>query len=434
MFFLFSNKLVYLNQTFTLLLCRCSNHKLIGGIILVLDFGSLDVKKLKLIDLWIAIPYVILLGIGVVMVYSASFYNNMMNGGSTTQYLVKQAIYAVLGLILCFLAYMLKVNVLKSRGVLFILGVVTWGALLILIIKGIVNPSSRVNGASAWISIGPFFNFQPLELAKLVFVLYLALVLSNKKDRLIDLSTKDIFKDNLGQLFYLSTVIIMVIFQPDIGGALILMVICLVLISASTISSKLILRLDGGLIAFVAVIMTILFTVKPRFFTHTYQYQRFLAMQHPFALEKQAGAQIVNSYYAISNGGFFGVGLGNSIQKRGYLPEPHTDFILAIISEELGVFGVLIVLGLLTVIVLRILIVGIRSQKSYTSLVLYGIATMMLTQIILNVGGLLGYIPLTGVTLPFISYGGSSMLILSVSLGIALNLEATEKFDTNKLR
>ncbi|AKP66442.1 FtsW/RodA/SpoVE family cell cycle protein [Companilactobacillus ginsenosidimutans] len=390
-------------------------------------------KKLKLIDLWIVIPFVILLGIGIVMVYSASFYNNMVNGGSTTQYLVKQALYATVGLVFCFFVYMLKVNVLKSRGVLLLLGFVTWASLFVLVVKGLVNPASKINGASAWINLG-VINFQPLELAKLVFVLYLALILSNKQDRLMDLRFTDLVKDNLAQIFFLGTVIAMVIVQPDIGGAMILTIISLVLISASTIPSKIIITLDGSLIAILAAVMTFLFTVRPSFFVNSYQYQRFLAMAHPFELERKAGAQIVNSYYAISNGGIFGVGLGNSIQKRGYLPEPHTDFILAIISEELGIVGVIIVLGLLAVIVFRILLVGLRSKNRYMSLVLYGIATMLMTQIFLNVGGLLGYIPLTGVTLPFISYGGSSMIVLSIALGIALNLEATNKFDSEKLR
>lgn len=410
-----------------------SKVKLIGGIILVLDFGSLDVKKLKLIDLWIVIPYVLLLGIGIVMVYSASFYNNMINGGSTTQYLFKQAFYAIVGLALCFFVFMLKKQVLKSRGIISILGLVTWISLFILIVKGFLVPSSKVNGASAWINLG-LINFQPLELAKLVFVLYLALVLNQKQERLMQMKFTDLFKDNLAQIVFLGSVILMVGFQPDIGGALILTIISIVLISASSIPGKVIGWMDASLVILVTLFMTFLFTVKPGGFATSYQYQRFLAMQHPFALERKAGAQLVNSYYAISNGGVTGVGLGNSIQKRGYLPEPHTDFILAIISEELGIVGVIVVLGLLAILVFRMLIVGLKSQNSYTSLVLYGVATMMMSQIVLNVGGLLGYIPLTGVTLPFISYGGSSLLVLSIALGIVMNLEATDKYESIKLR
>lgn len=390
-------------------------------------------KKLKFIDLWIVIPYLILLGIGVVMVYSASFYNNMVNGGSTTQYLVKQAFYVVLGLILCYIVFFLRLSILKSRGILSVLGLITLISLIVLLIMGVVNPSSRVNGASAWLTLGPI-NFQPLELAKLVFVLYLALVLSNKEQRLTDAKFGHIIGDNWRQIAFLLVIILLVGIQPDFGGAFILGIITLVMISASSIPTKIISILDGSIVAAGVVFMSVVLIFKPSFLISGYKYQRIMAMLHPFQLEQKAGAQLVNSFYAISNGGIFGVGLGNSIQKRGYLPEPHTDFILAIISEELGVIGVLVVLGLLALIIFRLLLVGLRTKNTYTSLVLYGIATIFFTQIFLNVGGLLGFIPLTGVTLPFISYGGSSMMILSVALGIALNLEATEKFQSKKLR
>lgn len=390
-------------------------------------------KKLKFIDLWIVIPYLILLGIGVVMVYSASFYNNMVNGGSTTQYLVKQAFYVVLGLILCYIVFSLRLSILKSRGILSVLGLITLISLIVLLIMGVVNPSSRVNGASAWLTLGPI-NFQPLELAKLVFVLYLALVLSNKEQRLTDAKFGHIIGDNCRQIAFLLVIILLVGIQPDFGGAFILGIITLVMISASSIPTKIISVLDGSIVAAGVVFMSVVLIFKPSFLISGYKYQRIMAMLHPFQLEQKAGAQLVNSFYAISNGGIFGVGLGNSIQKRGYLPEPHTDFILAIISEELGVIGVLVVLGLLALIIFRLLLVGLRTKNTYTSLVLYGIATIFFTQIFLNVGGLLGFIPLTGVTLPFISYGGSSMMILSVALGIALNLEATEKFQSKKLR
>lgn len=390
-------------------------------------------KKLKFIDLWIVIPYLILLGIGVVMVYSASFYNNMVNGGSTTQYLVKQAFYVVLGLILCYIVFSLRLSILKSRGILSVLGLITLISLIVLLIMGVVNPSSRVNGASAWLTLGPI-NFQPLELAKLVFVLYLALVLSNKEQRLTDAKFGHIIGDNWRQIAFLLVIILLVGIQPDFGGAFILGIITLVMISASSIPTKIISIVDGSIVAAGVVFMSVVLIFKPSFLISGYKYQRIMAMLHPFQLEQKAGAQLVNSFYAISNGGIFGVGLGNSIQKRGYLPEPHTDFILAIISEELGVIGVLVVLGLLALIIFRLLLVGLRTKSTYTSLVLYGIATIFFTQIFLNVGGLLGFIPLTGVTLPFISYGGSSMMILSVALGIALNLEATEKFQSKKLR
>nr|WP_153384442.1 FtsW/RodA/SpoVE family cell cycle protein [Companilactobacillus halodurans] len=373
-----------------------------------------------------------LLGIGVVMVYSASFYNALVVGGKTNQYLIKQAIYAVMGAFLCLVTFMLKEKILKNQRILSFIMLVTVGSLLYLLIRALLVPSSRVNGASAWINLG-IINFQPLELAKLFLIMFLALFLTNKKNRLSQKKGwREVLKEVFQPMLIVASIIIMVLFQPDVGGALILSLITLVIVASSTIPGKLIAELSGFL-TFIFVGMIVFITkFPPAFIKGSYGYQRFLAMQHPFLLEQKAGAQLVNSFYAISNGGVFGVGLGNSIQKRGYLPEPHTDFILSIISEELGLVGVTFILGLLFIIIFRMISLGFRSRKTYNSLVYYGIATMILSQLVLNVGGLLGVIPLTGVTLPFISYGGSSLLILSIALGIVLNLEATTKFEKMK--
>jgi len=390
------------------------------------------VKKLSKIDLWIVIPYILLLGIGIVMVYSASFYNSLMAGGSTTQYLFKQAIFAVLGLLLCFFVFILKVKVFRSKRVVKILLWFAIASLIIVIGIGIAAPSTKVNGASAWIPLG-FFNYQPLELAKLALILYLAFVLSSKQQRLLDHhDIKSVAFEITPPILFVLLMMVLLMAQPDFGGALVLAVITLVLLAASTIPGKYIFTLSTSLIVLLIAGISLVFKFAPTIITSKYQYQRFLAMQHPFELEQKSGAQLVNSFYAISNGGIFGVGLGNGIQKRGYLPEPHTDFILAVISEELGLVGDIVVLGLLAIIIIRIVQLGIRARKNYSSLVYYGVATMLLSQTVLNVGGLLGLIPLTGVTLPFISYGGSSMLILSMALGIVLNLEATRRFEIMK--
>jgi Bacterial cell division membrane protein len=392
------------------------------------------VEKLRKIDLWIVIPYILLLGIGVVMVYSASFYNALMVGGKTNQYLIKQASYAVLGLFLCYVTFMLKKKFFWNRKILGIVMAITWISLMWLFLRAVFKPSSRVNGASAWINLG-LINFQPLELAKLVLIMYLGLILSIKQNRLLRKQRwGEVIREVAQPMIFIGSMIFLVIIQPDIGGALILSLITLVMLSSSTIPGKMIAQLSGALVVLFVSAIVIITKFPPSIIKHNYAYQRFLAMQHPFQLEQHAGAQLVNSFYAISNGGLFGVGLGNSIQKRGYLPEPHTDFIMSIISEELGLVGVLVVLGLLMIIILRMISLGFRSRENYDSLIYYGVATMILAQIVLNVGGLLGLVPLTGVTLPFISYGGSSLLVLSVALGIVLNLETSVKSEKMKKR
>lgn len=136
--------------------------------------------------------------------------------------------------------------------------------------------------------------------------------------------------------------------------------------------------------------------------------------------------QLANSYYAISNGGWFGKGLGNSVQKKGFLPEAHTDFIFAITLEELGIIGGLAILGLLMFMIARIILVGVRSKKPFNSLMCIGIGTMLLIQVFINVGGITGIIPLTGITFPFLSQGGNSLLIISIAVVFVLNISADE--------
>ena len=149
-------------------------------------------------------------------------------------------------------------------------------------------------------------------------------------------------------------------------------------------------------------------------------------MVDPFGGIETYGHQMVNSYYAVVNGGWFGLGLGNSIQKHGFLPEAHTDFIFSIVIEELGVLGG-IILGLLFFMIIRILIVGIQAVDSFNSLISIGIAVTLLISVTVNVGGAFGIIPESGVTFPFISQGGSSFLILSLGIGFVLNVSADEK-------
>jgi cell division protein FtsW len=150
--------------------------------------------------------------------------------------------------------------------------------------------------------------------------------------------------------------------------------------------------------------------------------ERFTAYSNPFTDEKDSGYHLANSYYAIGSGGLKGLGLGESVQKLGYLPEPHTDFIIAVISEELGIFGVGFVLVCLAFIVLKGIFIGLRCKDPFGSLLAIGISSMIGIQSFINLGGASGVIPLTGVPLPFVSYGGSSLLQLAIATGILVNI------------
>ena len=158
--------------------------------------------------------------------------------------------------------------------------------------------------------------------------------------------------------------------------------------------------------------------------------QRFRAVFEPFKYENSIGKQLVNSLYAISNGGILGRGIGESIQKRGYLPEPYTDFIISITAEELGAIGATVVICLLAWVILRIYLIGIRSKSTYAMFFCYGVGTFFAVETFFNIGGAIGFLPITGVTLPFISYGGSSMIVLTIALGMVMNISANQKRGT----
>lgn len=386
--------------------------------------------KLKNIDYWILIPFLLLTAIGIVMVYSASSNAAVLQGLKSTTYLKRQLLFVVMGIFLCAFFYLLKINALQTKFFVqfFLLSVM--GLLIFLLVLKHFVPSIAVNGAAAWIPLGPI-NIQPLELAKLALVLYLSKIYSQRMLRIRQLPFKEMMKEILPPLILTSFIIILTLKQPDLGGAASLAAIMLLMSFASGMELK---YAFGTVLVLLSVFVGGYFWFKHQALTggvvSTYQMQRLLAFYHPFQLEKTGGSQLVNSYYAINNGGLLGRGLGNSIQKLGYLPEPYTDFILAITSEELGVIGVIIVLGLLFILIARIVYLGLRTKKVYFSLLNYGIATILFVQTFFNVGGVLGILPITGVTLPFISYGGSSILVLSCCIGIALNVSVNlRKFE-----
>ncbi|MBI6597650.1 MULTISPECIES: FtsW/RodA/SpoVE family cell cycle protein [Lacticaseibacillus] len=372
-------------------------------------------KKLRHVDYFILVPYLILCAIGIVMVYSASAYWVQRQYGATeTKYLLQQIVFVVLGIGTVFFFDNMALKILRNRWVLFVLMSGLFVMLVYLIIHG-----RAVNGAAAWISIGSF-RLQPSEFAKMILIFYLAHMLTSREDSFRQENFR--LRQMWQPLFIAGMMMLLVFVEPDTGGFAILFLITLVVVMSSGIPMR------YGLLWLVALIATGVlgyYIVSHYHFPgleHNYAYQRLVAAIHPFKKANAAGNQVVNSLYAINHGGLFGVGLGMSSQKLGYLPEPYTDFILAVIAEELGLVGTVVVLGLLFFLVMRFYLIGIRSKNTYNTLIAYGIATMMFVQTVFNVGAVAGVLPVTGVTLPFISYGGSSMIVLSMAVGIMLNI------------
>nr|WP_306468802.1 FtsW/RodA/SpoVE family cell cycle protein [Lactobacillus gasseri] len=371
------------------------------------------------------IPYLILSTIGVIMVYSASSDILLVNGFSPSVYMKRQIIYFVAAFLFFGIpCFALKLKIFKNRKfVMSYLGISFLMLFFLIVLKVISHGKAAINGAVGWINLG-FINIQPVEVAKLSLVLYLAFVLSRRDGKFVP---GQIWHNLFGPTVISFMMIGLVILEPDFGGSAILFMIVFVMYSVSGIPTKLAVYWLIGLFIGIVLLMLVLLVWTPGFIKDSYQFQRLLAFVHPFKLEKTGGAQLVNSYYAIHNGGLFGGGLGNSMQKRGYLPEPYTDFILSITAEELGVIGAIVIITLLFFLMWHIMEVGIHANSQFNALVCFGVVTMIFTETLFNVGAVLGLLPITGVTLPFISYGGSSMIVLTAALGLVLNISAAEK-------
>lgn len=382
-------------------------------------------EKFKYLNYRIFIVYLLLMTVGIVAVYSASSEILMINGFKATVYGVRQFIYACFGVAICLTFYSLNLDLFRKGRNLMYLTIISWGLLLYVRFFG-----QEVNGARGWIKAGPI-NIQPLELAKLVLLLYLAEMLFKLDGKLV---RGRIVKQLLPTSLIAVGTMFLVLIEPDFGGTAILFCMVAIMYSVSGMPSGYAILSLLGILIMVIGGFSLIVHWNPSFLQNVYVYKRFIAFLHPFKTAANEGAQLVNSYYAIHNGGLFGSGLGNSIQKRGYLPEPYTDFILSIIAEEIGSLGALLVLGMLFYLMFLIMEKGVRAESQYTSLICFGVTAIIFFQTLFNVGAVLGLLPITGVTLPFISYGGSSLWVLSAAIGLILNVDREEKEHKEYLR
>ena len=284
-------------------------------------------KKLAHMDWKLLIPYFILSGIGILMVYSSSSYRAMTEYNNSEYFFYRQIIFAVLGMFSMFVISLLSNRFFKRKNLIHAALVLLFLVMFYLIVAG-----TSTKGARGWIYISSF-GFQPAEFIKVVLIMYLALFISGNQAKIKDDFWQTIKKPGIVSLLAIALIFI----QPDLGGAAIISFICLVLFLHSGIPLK---YGVGALGIIMASYFSLIALVKvfgdsiPLF--QSYQMERITSFINPFADSQNSGYQVVNSYYALSRGGLFGVGIGESIQKSGYLPEAHTDFILSIIGEELG--------------------------------------------------------------------------------------------------
>lgn len=375
-------------------------------------------------DYWILLPFVCLCVFGILMVYSASSSNLAYANVSTTSYFFKQAAFDFLALVMLYVVSAVPQRWYRKKPFIVIVKYAMPGLLLL------VLHTAPVNGARAWISLGPI-SVQPSEICKAVLIVWLANLLENQYR--LKMAGKEVHR--AWSIIILLLIAILIALEPDLGGLCVNASIVLVMLVTALSRGSLGRKIVKSVAVMVPVLICLaLWLLKSGFLvgimkkmSGSYAIQRFVGFQDPFGHVATSGKQLVNSYIAISNGGLRGMGLGNGIQKRGYLPEPYTDFVLSITAEELGIIGVLIVLVSLMMLIVRIIIIGCKADFMYDRLICYGTAAMLFMQSFLNIGAVCGLVPITGVTLPFVSYGGSSALILASCLGLVMAVSSKQK-------
>ena len=355
--------------------------------------------KMGEIDYGIFYAVIILLAIGVIMIYSASSYYAMFKEGDSMVYLKKQLLWAITGLIA--MGFMASFDYHKIRKITPHILITT----IPLLIAVFFFPA--VNGAKRWIQLGPL-SFQPSELTKYAVVMFLAMSLDAKGD-----GVKKFWTGIVPYLGVSGFFAAMILAEKNLSIAAIIMIVTFILLFVS-----------GGRLQdlFGKVAPVLLIAVMFFIFGEDYRRARMLNFLNPWKDPAGDGYQLIQSFYALGAGGITGLGLGQSRQKTLYMPEPHNDFIFSIIGEELGLIGCLFIVSLFVFFVWRGIKVAIKAKDSYGTLLAIGITSIIAVQAIINIAVVTGSMPVTGVPMPFISYGGTSLVINMMAMGILLNI------------
>ena len=345
---------------------------------------------------------VILLSIfGVIMIYSASSIWAQYKFNDQFRFLKYQGLFFIIGTVFMYFASQINYKkYYKYSNKILIIGIVL---LILVLIPGI---GTVRNGSRSWFGIGSF-GIQPSEAMKL------ALIIFTIKNLINNLNNKKKKKKGVLPILILTLLIFAIIMlQPDFGTGTILVMTIIGMLFIGGLNLKIFVKFAiTGLIGVVGLVL-----IAP------YRLKRILSFLDPWSDPLGSGFQIIQSMYSIGPGGLFGLGFGNSIQKHFYLPEPQTDFIFSIISEEFGFLGIIIISLLFITIFYNSIKISIKCRDSFGKYLSFGITFGLIFQTILNLSVVVGLLPVTGVTLPFLSYGGSSLIITMVSIGIILNI------------
>ena len=355
-------------------------------------------------DLVLLLVVLILVSIGTVMIYSSS---SIMAAASQSShhdgwyYLKKQIVFVTLGF---------GMMILMSKIPYFYLRQAAYpGVLICIVLLSLVlvpHLGVRAGGATRWLRMG-FFSFQVSELAKICMILFIAHFMTRKID-----FRKNFQRGVVVPLAVTAVVLFLIILEPDFGTCAIISAIMMLM-----------LYMAGARLVHLGALMAGLIPVGIWFVIHkSYRMDRLTAFLDPWKDPQHTGFQIIQSLISFGSGGAFGVGVGDSMQKLFYLPEPHTDFILSIIAEETGFVGVFVVIALFVVLIFRGFFIAFKAPDLFGTLVAAGLTMVLALEAFINIAGVMGLIPLKGLALPFLSYGGTSLLMSLAAIGILLNI------------
>ncbi|SKA68652.1 cell division protein FtsW [Eubacterium uniforme] len=369
------------------------------------DYNN-DVSRIRqgsYFDISLFIAIVFLVGFGLLMVYSTSSYNAMRKYGDPGFYFKKQLVAFGLGFLCMAVTIFIDYRILKNW----------YGFILFvsLIVMAMVRTSIGldVNGARRWIKVGPI-SIQPSEIVKIAIIISLATILSRSARALNDLGSYAVLLGIIGAIcFYVKQI------SNNLSAAIIIAGISFIMIMVAAPSKPTFLTI-GVIIVAGAILVVVLSSGT------SFRSDRFQAWHNPEKYSQSGGYQILQGLYAIGSGGFFGKGLGHSVQKQGFVPEPQNDMVFTIICEELGLFGGAAVIVLFIFMLHRFYIIARNADDLFGSLLVIGVMAHIAIQVILNIAVATNTIPNTGVTLPFLSYGGTSVVFLMIEMGMVLSV------------
>lgn len=368
------------------------------------------------VDYIIVIVVTLLVSLGLIMVLSASSATALSESGDSYKYFKKQLIASIIGII--FLIFFSKIDYKIYRRLKWL----GYGIIVALLFAvGFVGMSS--GGATRWINIAGF-NFQPSEVAKVVLIVFFASLLT---DLIEQGKIKNLFKGCIYPLVFLIPIIIAVFgLQNHMSATLVICMVAVVQMLIAGVRLRHFILLGGvGLMGGLATLKMVGISLTSG--DGGFRMNRIKTWLDPFSDITGDGWQIVQSLYAIGSGGVFGTGLGQSKQKYLYLPEPQNDFIFAVLAEELGYVGCLVVIALFVIFIWRGIVISMKARDTFGSLIAIGITTLIGIQALINIAVVTGTMPVTGMELPFFSYGGTAMMCNLILVGVLLNVSRTAK-------